>query len=350
MRRMPQSLWIATLSIALPAPAFGNPTLERVNGDEARLTWTAQPIDIRLSDDPIYDEKDPVAQVRDRGPTGATITYPAHRRSYVLLRTSEGGEYQVVAERSLPLEKGSNFRDLGGYLGADGKRVAWGRIYRSGALPMLSENDYSYLGELEINAIVDLRSIDERQVAPDLLDDRNGALYVSNDYPIAPLIEAARRKGDGALYAGTEKRLTPQLRSMFNLLLRDEGAVMFHCSAGQDRTGIAAALILSALGVDRNTIFRDYHLSTALRRPQYEMPEIDPSEFPDNIIVQIYAQQRAEHGELKAEPLYTKDGQSHIVMFFDYLDQTYGGAEAYLASELDIGPDEIERLRDLYLD
>ena len=73
-----------------------------------------------LSDDRTYDEKDPVAQVKDCGPAGATIAYPAHRRSYVLLRTSEGGEYQVVAERNLLLEKGSSSRDLGGYLGADG--------------------------------------------------------------------------------------------------------------------------------------------------------------------------------------------------------------------------------------
>jgi protein-tyrosine phosphatase len=335
---------------ASAAPAFADPAVERIDAERVLLRWDTAPSAIRISADPSLDPSDPAASVELRTAASAIVRAPAAHRSYFLLRDKPGASnVTVVAERVLPLERGSNFRDIGGYAAAGGKHVAWGRIYRSGALPMLSEADYTYLGGLGLTAIVDLRSTDERAVAPDLLDDRTGALFVSNDYPIGPLIAAFRERGGGPLYAGIEKRLVPQLHSLFKLLLRDDGAVMFHCSAGQDRTGVAAALILSALGVDRETIVRDYHLSTPSRRPQYEMPAVDPQQFPGNLIIQIYAAQRAKHGEPIAEPLYTADGQSHMRMFLDYLDRTYGGPEGYLRTELGIGPAEIARLRAMYL-
>lgn len=334
----------------LCSAANASPTVERIDSDHVYVELSgANDKQLLVSSDPVADAGDSAAVIVARKPEGVVVEAPASRRLYFIVKGDEDAKQTIVSERLLPLERGSNFRDLGGYEAAEGKHVAWGRLYRSGALPMLSENDYTYLEPLGISAIVDLRSTDERQVAPDLLDDRLGALFVSNDYPIAPLLEGFRNRGDRPLYAGTERRLIPQLRSLFKLLLRDDGAVMFHCSAGQDRTGIAAALILAALGVDRETIVADYHLSTPSRRPEHEMPELDPTAFPGNPIVQIYAAQRAKHGELKAEPLYMPDGRSHIRMFLDYMDSQYGGAENFLKSELGIGPAEVARLRALYL-
>lgn len=103
---------------------------------------------------------------------------------------------------------------------------------------------------------------------------------------------------------------------------------MVNCCAGQDRAGVAAAMILTALGIDRDTTIRDYHLSTPSRRPRYEIPEFDPSHFPGNLIVQIYTAQRAKNGELAAEAIYTVEGRSQIAMFLDYVDETYVSMEA----------------------
>jgi protein-tyrosine phosphatase len=282
--------------------------------------------------------------------SGAVVVRMERRaRLYVALRDNGDGSLFVTAERALPLERGSNFRDLGGYLGAGGRRVVWGRIFRSGALPLLSEGDYELLSGLGISAIVDLRSTEERAVAPTLLDDRTGALFLSNDYSIAPMLTSMRADEGRPLYADTVRRLAPQYRMLFRRLLANDGAVLFHCSAGQDRTGVGAALVLSALGVSRRDIIEDYHLSTSLRRPEYEMPRLDPEAHPGNPIVALYAASQARPGGMRAEPLFDSIGRSHIAVFLEYLDAEYGGHQSYLEHELGINDRDIRRLREMYL-
>lgn len=254
----------------------------------------------------------------------------------------------VAATRVLPLEQASNFRDIGGYQTEDGRTVKWGQVYRSGAMPLLTEADYTYLESLGLDSVVDFRSIDEREVVPDLLDDRTGALFIANDYSIAALMQDYQH-GDGEnMYAGMEEMLRPQYRSMIRRIVADEGAVLYHCSAGQDRTGVATALIYEVLGVDRETIIQDYHLSTELRRTQFEMPDIDPADYPGNMIVQYYMAARAQGRG--AEPLYTPSGASHIVQFFDYIDAEFGGAEAYMKDSLGLSEADIDALRERLLD
>jgi protein-tyrosine phosphatase len=254
-----------------------------------------------------------------------------------------------VSPRIIALEQGSNFRDLGGYAGAEGRAVKHGLIYRSGAMPLLTERDYATLTGLKISAIVDLRSVDERMIAPDQLDDRTGALFLSNDYSLKTLL-AGYMSGDGEYtYRGMGKMLAPQYRTIFRRLLASEGPVLFHCSAGQDRTGIASALILTALGVDRQTIIADYHLSTALRRPQFEMPPLKAEDWPGNPIVPFYIAGQNAPGGPKAEPLYSRKGVSHLVQFFELVERDYGSVEGYLDKELGVSATDIARLRALYL-
>ena len=212
---------------------------------------------------------------------------------------------------------------------------------------MLSEADYKQLEPLKIGSIVDLRSVEEREVAPTLLDDRTGALFLSNDYSLKPLMANFARQAalSKPVYAGMEDMLKPQLKIVFNRLLADQGATLYNCSAGQDRTGITTALVLTALGVNRETILKDYHLSTALRRPANEMPPLDPAAYPGNPIVSYYATAAKQPGGAKAEPLFAKDGTSLLIQFFAHLDQKYGGVDAYLDKELGIGPAQIARLR-----
>lgn len=335
---------------AAPALAVDTVAVTRIDADKVKVTWQDKdPVDIIVTDTPVAaGAAQPLVKASRKGQ--AIIAMPASKRQFVVLRDGGDASLTLAAERELPLAKGSNFRDLGGYAGAGGKTVRWGKIFRSGALPLLTEEDYTLLGGLSIGTIVDLRSLEEREVAATQLDDRTGALFISNDYSLKPLMANMGSMKGEYVYTGMEKLLAPQYRSLFKRLLADDGAVMYHCSAGQDRTGIASALILSVLGVDRDTILADYHLSTALRRPQNELPALDPAQYPDNPIVQYYAAAAKKPGGIKAEPLYSASGASHLVQFFEVIDRDYGSVEGYLTKQLGITPVEIARLRTLYLE
>ncbi len=336
---------------ALPAYAVDNATVVRSKPDEVTISWkSAEPVDVYVTDNPqglISSAK--LVSAKDDDGVHIYVTN-ASTRAYYLLRAKGAKRPVVVSERLFPLEQGSNFRDVGGYVGANGKTVKWGKIFRSGALPLLSERDYALLSGLKVKSIVDLRSLEEREVAPTQLDDKTGALFLSNDYSLKPLMRNFAAGNGENVYVGMEKLLKPQYRTIFARLLANDGAVMYHCSAGQDRTGMASALILTALGVDRDVIINDYHLSTPSRRPQWEMPQLDPAEHPNNPIVQYYALAAKKPGGVQAEPLYSKSGTSHLVQFFAYLEKEYGGVNAYMERELGVGPAEIAKLRLLYLE
>lgn len=348
--RMKAISTLALLASTAPALAVDNIVVSRVDAEQVKVSWQdSDPVDIIVTDTPVAaGAAVPVVKANRKGE--AIIAMPASKRQFVVLRDGGDASLTVAAERELPLAKGSNFRDLGGYAGAGGKTVRWGKVFRSGALPLLTDEDYTLLGGLNIGTIVDLRSLEEREVAATQLDDRTGALFVSNDYSLKPLMANMGTMKGEYVYTGMEKLLAPQYRSLFRRLLADDGAVMYHCSAGQDRTGIASALILSGLGVDRDTILADYHLSTQLRRPQNELPPLDPMQYPDNPIVQYYAAAAKKPGGIKAEPLYSASGKSHLAQFFEVLDRDYGGVEGYLNSELGITAVDVARLRSLYLE
>lgn len=341
----------AALLASTSAVALEPGAVRRLDDQTVEIDWRDEdPVSVYLAQSPDASPTEARLVARDVRDGRIALPAPAGQRLYILLRDGGDGSLVRLAERVLPLEQGSNFRDVGGYVGEGGRRVKWGRIYRSGAMPMLTERDFALLGGLGIGTVLDLRSTDERAIAPDELDDRTGALFVSNDYGLKGLL-ADMMGGDGEYaYRGTGKALAPQYRALFRRLLADDGAVVYHCSAGQDRTGIATALVLSALGVDRRTIVADYHLSTELRRPQYEMPPLDPADWPGNPIVPLYAAMQKAPGGPKAEPLYSKRGVSHIVQFFEVIERDYGSVEGYLAKELGIGQAEVARLRALYLE
>jgi protein-tyrosine phosphatase len=330
-----------------PALAEEAATLHRVDDKTAELEWKAEtPVGIWLSDDTLIDRGDRLVASGSKA-RRLKLDMPVDRRSYVILQERDGSSI-VVAERELPLAQGSNFRDVGGYETKDGRTVRWGKVYRSGAMPMLSEGDYALLSQLDLDSIVDLRSLEEREIAPDLLDDRTGALFLANDYSFQALWKNLQAGNGENMYKGTEKFLAPQYRMIFNRILAEDGAVVYHCSAGQDRTGVATALLYDVLGVDRETILKDYHLSTELRRPQWEMPELDPAKYPGNPMVKFYAEMQAK-GVTKAQPLYTASGASHLAQFFTYLDQEYGSTEAYLKQELGFTDADISKLREIML-
>ena len=202
--------------------------------------------------------------------------------------------------------------------------------------------------------------MEERQIAPDGVPAHTGARYFAVDYPANSIFHAGQSAAPNAadrarpaaaprrslrpgrildLYRTWPVSLAPQYRQIFRDLLRHDGAVSYHCSAGQDRAGVATALILTALGVPRAVILQDYLLSTADRRPAYEIPPLTAGEYPGNVVADFYLRMQAA-GPRKPGPLTGPDG----VPFCRPLStpsRRAGGRWTPLDQELGVGPADI---------
>lgn len=142
MRTVPAALALLAGLLAAAPVAAGEPLrIQRLDHATVRLERDSNTaVAIWLSADRLLDAGD--RRVAERSTEGSmTLAMPAGRRDYVILVAPDGSE-QIVAERALPLEQGSNFRDIGGYVTQDGRTVQWGIAYRSGAMPLLTESDY----------------------------------------------------------------------------------------------------------------------------------------------------------------------------------------------------------------
>ncbi|WP_078084895.1 tyrosine-protein phosphatase [Microbulbifer mangrovi] len=257
----------------------------------------------------------------------------------------------VQQVRVLPLEGGRNFRDLGGYETTDGKTVKWGKLYRSGILTNLTADDYAYLRDREIATIVDFRSTSERSNEPDNWRGSSAItlewdyemnweqdfakLFSRPDFSKQDLVELMD-KG----YTDLVKQQTPAYRAMFQKLIESEDPLLFHCTAGKDRTGIGAALILTALGVDRETVKQDYMLSnkTLAGVKMMALPE-DASEKEKRMYA-FFAQLPEDiRGAMSGVEL------SWLESAFDEMARQHGSVEGYIEHALDVDPQELALLR-----
>ncbi|MDR2404343.1 MAG: tyrosine-protein phosphatase [Spirochaetaceae bacterium] len=231
--------------------------------------------------------------------------------------------------RLLPLEGLYNTRDLGGYPAA-GRYVKWDMFYRAGDLKDLSPQAKVHLENRRIKTIVDFRDSEERTQAPDGELSTVKKVYVLSIYAGSMLnlrqikTGAAGEEMMRQLYISMVSDCRPQYRRFFSILSDPENSpLLFHCSAGKDRTGIGAALLLSALGVDREIIMEDYLLSREYIRGKYrswleESPHL--------------------------EPLMTVC-PGYIGAALDCIETVFGGMDRYLRNELGANP---ELLRSLY--
>ena len=245
--------------------------------------------------------------------------------------------------RHLNLGGASNFRDLGGYATADGRRVRWRRIFRSNHLGHLTEEDIALLRTIGLRKVVDFRSQGEiDRVAPcKLADVEKVDLHVlSIDPGIGPRLKARLEAGetitqDAArsvvrdIYRRYIHHWSGNFRSLFEHLV-DEGApLVFHCSAGKDRTGIAAALILSALGVPRDVVTEDYLLT----RQHWKIDPATATGLPPHLAAVL-----------------TSVDESFLAAAFDAIDTDFGGIDNYLHERMGLDAAGRARLADLYLE
>jgi protein-tyrosine phosphatase len=329
-----------------------NQNAERLAPTKVAVTWSSKsPVDVYMLpaiDAPI-DQGKLVADDSRKG--RIEVDVPATDRAYFLVKDTKDGDTALAVERVVPLEQGSNFRDLGGYATTDGKQVKWGKLYRSGGTPMLSEQDLKQIEALDLTDLVDLRSSEERALAPTRI---SGVKYTAVGYSFMNMLSGGTGTIDlsrmDLLYKQMPGQITPQLKALFETLLEDQSTVAFNCSAGQDRTGIASALVLTALGVPRETIVADYHLSTKYRNPANEMPKFDPAVASTNAAAKFFAGYQKDPKAAVPQPLYDSSQKSLVLYALEELEAKYGSVDGYLKTELGVGPAEVAKLRAKYLE
>jgi protein-tyrosine phosphatase len=261
--------------------------------------------------------------------------------------------------RHVRLHGSSNLRDIGGYPTTCGRQVKWGHIFRSGALWGLSEDDWAWMEERRFAAICDLRSDAERAITPTRWRGDIAPRQVDHIYDAAQLfggrrVERAAGIGalEGELYIRFARLLAPSFRGLFHALLEGDAPALVHCTAGQDRTGLAVGLLLTALGVDRATIHADYLLSTDLRRPEHEMDRSQLAALADhNVVAAFYSNMLARHGvdAFKPKRLVDDRGRPFLEIAFSAIAHEWGSIDAYLGTELRIGKAERTALQDRLL-
>jgi protein-tyrosine phosphatase len=241
-------------------------------------------------------------------------------------------------DRVLPLQGATNFRDLGGYPGLDGRTVRWRQLFRSEHLGGLSEADKQTLAELRISRAFDFRGTAERAAAayqlpgleqhslaiePTVVQGMQ-AMAAAGHSLTGPLVAGLMRK----LYLGLVNEQSQRYAELFELLLQADTPAVFHCTAGKDRTGLAAALILRALGVSRELVMQDYMLTNEV----FEHPPQPDSDIPAEALAVLW---RVQPGFLDAA--------------LQTVDTDYGGIEPYLSRKLRLGPAALASLRARYL-
>ena len=245
------------------------------------------------------------------------------------------------------LEGGVNFRDMGGGPTRDGRRVREGALYRSGTMHALTDADVARFATFGVSDVFDLRTRAERDARPPRLPSPAAPAYHFVDHQRASgnvfqtLREAVGATDGGPIMTEVYRRLPYEFiepyRRFFEIALSCEGAFVFNCAAGKDRTGGAAALLLSALGAEPGYIQADYLESGKSFDLIVEMFVTGPrgplvAGAPRSLWVPI---------------LETRQG--YLEAMFEGIAARSGTVEAYLEKELGVGEAERERLRAKFL-
>jgi len=240
------------------------------------------------------------------------------------------------SQRIVRIEGARNLRDLGGYETADGGRVRWRMLFRSGTLGPFDDKHLATLQALNIRTICDLRTNTERRREPFAFNDLVAAeSYLAWDYDTVhewarsfgrdPSPATARRVMF-EVYESLPGRFADRFGTIFGKLAAGETPLLFNCSAGKDRTGITAALILTVLGVPRATVLEDYALSDKI--VDYEREVVQPRLAAGDSAAAGFAEIAALPPFVRA-PLLASD-PDYLDHALAHLERTHGSIERFL--------------------
>lgn len=248
-----------------------------------------------------------------------------------------------------------NFRDLGGYVGADGKTVKWGVLFRSGNFTKASRKDQAKLLALGLTKVIDFRSEMERVQDPSRLP-----AALESEVVTIPILDEANKKLMKEMRVKVETRdfsmidldynefmrttyvtlvtdFAGKFRTFFETLLANEGKpLVWHCTAGKDRTGISAAMLLKVLGVDEETIFDDYMLSRKHANARW----------PIVVLLFLRAGRQAAR-QMRGMSLVERNW---IEKAFATIDEGWGNFETYRKEMLGLTDADVAKLQEWYLE
>ncbi len=249
-----------------------------------------------------------------------------------------------------------NFRDMGGLPTVDGRRVAYGRLFRSGHLAHATEEDTEFLTSLGLHTIFDFRNAADKELeGPDvdlpgvrnvnlpLTDPAHGAEFwemVHDGDPdqLRPLLSDGKAANLMiSSYRMIIKERTAEHSHVLHALAEESLPALMHCAAGKDRAGLSIAVTLLALGVEHESIATDYLKSNAAHR-RYKVHRGTTS-------ADGYAPEVME----LLSPLFDARAE-YLAAAFLTIEETWGGFDAYLEQALHVTPETRERLRKRFLD
>jgi protein-tyrosine phosphatase len=263
--------------------------------------------------------------------------------------------------RVIALEGGRNFRDLGGYAAGENQQVRWGRLYRSGSLSNLTASDHAALRSRGIRVLCDFRTRCERE--REVVDwSGDGRMLLAWDYDPRLVSVRALLAGAGVsiqsglspqvarlamieLYRRLPTGLAEPYAALFERLAADDLPLVFACAAGKDRTGVAAALVLSCLGVPWDVIVADFTLTNQvvdLEQVLFRHPRRGVGlEDEHGQLARVDRETRAPF--LEASPEY-------LAAAFAQIRQDHGSIEEYLRARLGVDPAKSARIRERLLE
>lgn len=251
--------------------------------------------------------------------------------------------------RFVSLTGGYNFRDLGNYKTSNNRRVRQGRVFRSGSIANLTPDDIDQLARLGIKTICDLRSGPERIASPNRWIEQGDFNYWSGKESQAtgdpiPILKRCLITADETrqvacgIYRQMPYEQADSYREIFKRLTTGNTPLVFHCAAGKDRTGVASALILAALGVARETIVADYILTDQV------IDRICATFLADSRhAAAIETPREVWFPVLEADPLY-------LETMFQEIKGRHGSVEGYLAEVIGLDRLALDALRDHLLE
>lgn len=261
--------------------------------------------------------------------------------------------------QKIPLENLQNTRDLGGFMTKDGRKVKSHRLIRSGDLKDATENDKKLLVDTYgLNMVIDFRTAQECKDRPDpripgveyiwhpIFEEKASGITREKDEENDFLEDFTQDALSGNLSAEDRMNMlylqmvsSPHVRSQYSrffdmLLSHENGAVLWHCSAGKDRVGMGTSLVLYALGVDKDTIFQDYLMTNEFTKAsvQAELAAVKEPELVPSLEVLMTVRRR------------------YIETVYDYLEKTYGTLDKSLEEGFGVTRQKRERLREMYLE
>jgi protein-tyrosine phosphatase len=253
-------------------------------------------------------------------------------------------KYSVItAERIIPMQSLYNFRDLGGYYSNNNRQTKWGKLYRSCSLSKASRQDMKMLDNLGIKTIIDFRTEKEQFDSP-----RKYTATQVFSFPLRwnmttiyfdKILSGVMKKGDVLIClqdatADLLEKNSDYYAQMFDILSDENNyPIVMSCSMGKDRTGIASALILTALDIDWEQVVNDFLLSDELI--DYDSQLINAEMYPPEI-QEVFTFMIRSHKET-------------ITWSFEKIAKEYGSVNKYLEQELNLTPKKKEKLKELML-